>query len=65
MITITEKNIKQSFKYLYRWIVWAVFFKERTGKSHSNQFVISLKNLFRIWNEFNSFLYSSEKNYFI
>jgi hypothetical protein len=60
MITITEKIMSNNLLNIFTVGSFrAVFFKERT--SHSNQFVISLKNLFRIWNEFNGFLYSSEK----
>jgi hypothetical protein len=37
------------------------FLKKELEKIHSNQFVISLKNLFRIWNEFNGFFIIHEE----
>jgi hypothetical protein len=44
MITITEKKISNNLLNIFTVGSFrAVFFKERTGKSHSNQFVISLK----------------------
>jgi hypothetical protein len=42
----------------------AVFFKERTEKIHSNQFVISLKNLFESGMNLMVFLFIIEKQLF-
>jgi hypothetical protein len=56
MITITEKIMSNNLLNIFTVGSFrAVFLKKELEKIHSNQFVISLKNLFRIWNEFNGF----------
>jgi hypothetical protein len=64
MITITEKIMSNNLLNIFTVGSFrAVFLKKELEKIHSNQFVISLKKI-RIWNEFNGFLYSSEKQLF-